>query len=138
MIDIALAYLGRSPVALQALLYTCAGLLLICIGLGVAVEIQSTRLTAANATIGKLQVEKKSLGEQISTQNRAVELWKGAAVYQAQRAEDAAKKAEQIRTVTVERVREVTVASIPQSCPESDGWLINWGLQFNARWEAVQ
>lgn len=138
MIDIALAYLGRSPVALQALLYTCAGLLLICIGLGVAVEIQSTRLTAANATIGKLQAEKKSLGDQIITQNRAVEQWKAEADKQAQRAVDAAQKAETVRTVTVERVREVTVAAIPQSCPESDGWLINWGLQFNARWEAAQ
>lgn len=138
MIDIALAYFGRSPVALQALLYTCAGLLLICIGLGVAVEIQSSRITAANATIGKLQAEKKSLGDQISTQNRAVEQWKGAAVYQAQRAEDAAKKAEKIRTVTVERVREVTVAAIPQSCPDADAWAIGWGLQFNARWEVAQ
>lgn len=120
----------------RALLYISAGLLVICITLGVTVEIQDSRLAACRATIGQLQAEKKSMGDQIITQNKAVDMWKRAAVYQAQRAADAVQKAERVRATTIERVREVTVAAIPQSCPESDAWAIDWGLQFNRRWEA--
>jgi len=131
MIDIALAYLGRSPVALQALLYTCAGLLIAVITLWTVVTVQSSRLDAA-------QARQESLGDKLAVQNRAVRTWRAEADKQAQRVLTAQAAAEKVRTVTVERVREVTVAAIPQSCPESDGWLINWGLQFNARWEAAQ
>lgn len=119
----------------RVLLYISAGLLIICVGLGITIEIQSSRLTASKADVKRLEAEKGNLAEKILTQNLAVLKWKAEAEEQIQRVKAAQRHAEKVRTVTVERVREVTVAAIPQSCPESDAWAIDWGLQFNARWE---
>jgi len=118
----------RSPWGLQALIYVTAALLIICIGLGVTVEIQSARLDAAKA-------RQDVLGDKLATQNRAVTIWKAEADKQAQRVKEAAKKAERVRTVTVERVRTVTVAAIPPACPDAVKWGAEHALEFNKRWE---
>lgn len=118
----------RSPWGLQTLIYVAGGLLIICIGLGVTVEIQSTRLDAAKA-------RETALGDKLATQNRAVATWKAEADKQAERAREAARKAEKVRTVTVERVRTITVATIPPACPDAVKWGAEHALEFNNRWE---
>lgn len=104
-----------------------AALLLICIGLGVTVEIQAARLDAA-------QARQESLGDKLATQNRAVTAWKAEAAKQTERVKIAAKRAEKVRTVTVERIRTVTVAAIPSTCPEAVKWGAEHAIEFNKRW----
>lgn len=118
----------RSPWGLHALIYVTATLLIVCIGLGVTVEIQSARLDAAKA-------RETTMGDKLATQNRAVTTWKAAADKQAERAKEAARKAEKVRTVTVERVRTVTVATIPTGCQDAVKWGVEHALEFNKRWE---
>ena len=85
-------------IGVRALLIVTAALLAVCIGLGVTVRIQSAQLDAA-------QARQESLGEKLATQNRAVSQWKAEANKQAARVQEAAKRAERVRTVTIERVR---------------------------------
>jgi len=118
----------QSPWGLQALLYATGALLIICIGLGVTVAIQSAKLDAAKA-------RQAALADKIATQNQAVAIWKTEADKQSERANEAAKKAEKVRTKTIERVRTITVASIPSSCPDAVRWGAEQALRFNRHWE---
>jgi len=117
----------RSPWGLQAVLYTAAALLIACIGLGVTVKIQSTRLEAAKA-------QQAALGDRIATQNQAITAWKAEADKQAQRIHETARKAEKVRTVTALRVRTISVAAIPTECPDAVTWGAEHALEFNKRW----
>ena len=116
-------------IGVRALLIVTAALLAVCIGLGVTVRIQSAQLDAA-------QARQESLGEKLATQNRAVSQWKAEANKQAARVQEAAKRAERVRTVTIERVRTVTVAAIPPACPDAVKWGAERALEFNKRWES--
>ncbi len=118
----------RSPWGLQALLYAAAALLIACIGLGITVEIQSARLDAAKA-------RQAALGDKIVAQNQAITAWKAEADKQAQRVQEAARKAEKVRTVTAMRIRTVSVAAIPTACPDAVTWGAEHALEFNKRWE---
>lgn len=129
--QILIRLLLRSPWGLQALIYLAAGLVITCIGLGVMVEIQSTRLDAASA-------REAALGDKLNDQNRAVAEWKAAAGRQADRVSLAGQKAEKIRTVTVERVRTIAVAKIPPACPDAIKWAADQGAAFSLRWEGEQ
>lgn len=121
----------RFPWGIQAMVYAVVGLLIICLGLSATVKIQSARLDAASA-------HEVALGDKLNEQNRAVAEWKAAAGRQADRALAAAKKAENIRTVTIDRVRTITVAKIPPACPDAIKWAVDHGAAFNMRWEGEQ
>ena len=118
----------RTPWGLSAVLYAVGGLLLACIGLGVTIKVQGARLEVAKVRV-------HALGEEIASQNRAVAAWKAEASKQASRALDAAKRAERVRTVTVDRVRTVTVAAIPPTCPGAIEWGAEHALEFVKEWE---
>ena len=124
MIDVILNAIGG-----RVLLYVGFGLLIICIILGVALEITSSRLDAAQARTGLL-------GSLLGMQNQAVRKWKAEADKQAQAVAQAAQQRERVRTITVERVREVERAVIPQECPAAVKWAAEQALIFNAEWEA--
>ncbi len=121
----------RSPWGVKALIYAVIALVIGCINLFVVVEIQSARLDAASA-------REAALGDKLNDQNRAVAEWKAAAGRQADRVSAAAKKAEKIRTVTIDRVRTITVASIPPACPDAIKWAADQAVAFNQRWEGVR
>lgn len=131
MVDIILNAIGG-----RILLYISIGLLATSVILGTTVKIQSSSLTASKATIKQLQAEKASLGDKISEQNRKVAEWVAKAKDQEEKARTAQAKAERVRTITVDRVREVTVATIPQSCPDAVKWSVDHAIEFNKRWEA--
>lgn len=133
MVDVIINAVGG-----RVLLYISAALLIACIGLGVAVEIQGSRLTVSRADVKRLEAEKGTLAEKILAQNLAVLDWKAKAEEQAQRVKAAQAQAEKVRTITIERVREVTVATIPPACPDAVRWAAEWGIAFNKRWEAGQ
>lgn len=131
MISSLLGIIGRSPWGMQALLYVSIGLLVTCIGLGVTVEIQSSRLEAAAA-------RQEALGDKLAAQNRAVGVWKSEADLQKNRAKAAAVQAEKVRVITVEKVREVATAQIPFECNEAVKWGALQAQEFNKRWEEVK
>lgn len=131
MVDVILNAVGG-----RVLLYISAALLIVCIGLGVAVEIQDMRLLASKADVKRLEAEKANMAEKILDQNLAVLDWKAKAEEQAQRVKASQAQAEKVRTITIERVREVTVATIPAACPDAVRWAAEWGIAFNRRWEA--
>jgi len=128
VMDFLVNLITRSPWGLQALLYAAAVLLIACIGLGVTVEIQDSKLDAAKA-------QQAALGDRIATQNQAITAWKAEADKQTQRVNEAARTAEKVRTVTALRVRTVSVAAIPTACPDAVKWGAEHALEFNKRWE---
>lgn len=131
MVDIILNAVGG-----RMLLYISAGLLAACVALGVTVTIQSFALTAAAAEAKRLEAEKASLGDKIAAQNRAVAALKAAGEEQERRIRAAAASAARVRTITVERVREVAAAPVPTVCPDAVSWAADRAVEFNHRWEA--
>jgi len=91
------------------------------------VEIQNAKLDAAKA-------RQAALGDKIAVQNQAITTWKAEADKQAQRIHEAARKAEKVRTVTAIRIRTVSVAAIPSTCPDAVKWGAEHALEFNKRW----
>ena len=129
--QILLRFFVRSPLGLQALIYVAAGLLVTCLGLAGWVQIQSARLEAVSA-------REEALSDKLTTQNRAVAEWKAAAGRQADRVSTASKKAEKIRTATIDRVRTINVAKIPPACSDAIKWAADQGATFSMRWEGEQ
>lgn len=115
----------------RILAYILAIALLVIVLLVAKVRIQSARLEVAAKTIAVM-------GERIDLQNQAVERWKTAAEQQATKSTEAVKRAAQVRTVTVERIKIITSASIPQDCPAAVRWAAEQGVDFNYRWEAAK
>lgn len=104
----------------------------LCIGLlAVKVRLQAARLDVAASTISVM-------GERIDLQNQAVERWKSAAEQQAAMASEAAKRAAQVRTVTVERIKTIAAAPIPNDCPDAIRWAAEQGVDFTLRWEGAK
>ena len=122
MIDIIINALGG-----RVLLCACVALLVISIGLGVTVKIQSAQLDAAKA-------RQESLGDKLASQNRAVATWRAEADRQVIAAKAAVKRSRKVRTVTLERIRTITVAAIPPSCPDAIVWGAEHALEFHKRW----
>jgi hypothetical protein len=128
MVSAILGLISRTPWGMSALLYAAGGMLVACILLVIDLKITDAHLDAAKAQV-------TALGSKIDTQNHAVGVWKRKADEQEARALEAAKRAEKARTVTVERVRTITVAPIPSACHEAVQWGATSALEFNKGWE---
>jgi hypothetical protein len=121
----------RSPWGLQAVISLAGALLIVCLGLGATVAVQSARLDAAKA-------KQEIIGNQLAEQNRAIDTWKTEAEDQKQRVEAATAQGEQVRTITIGRVRTITVAKIPTECPAAIRWGAQHALEFSELWEGKQ
>lgn len=124
MVDVIINAIGG-----RALLIICGVLLAVCVGLGMSLQ-------TTNALLDAAQSRQDVLGEKLRTQNSAVRKWKAAAEEQAEKVRQAAQQREKVRVVTVERVREITVAAVPAPCPEAVRWAADQAVEFNRRWEA--
>jgi len=103
-------------------------LLLIIGGLGVTLWVQNARLDAANARYN-------TIGDKLAIQNSAVNKWRAEAEKQKSKVQSAAKKAEKIKVVTIERIEFITKTPVPASCPEAVRWGAERAMEFNTRWE---
>jgi hypothetical protein len=124
----------RSTFGIQAMLYACAGLLIACIGLSAAVKIQGGRLDAVRAQNATLTVMVKSLGNQVTAQNSAVDQMLANAARQAERVSAAERAAAQVKEVTQERIGYVEQAAIPTACPEAVTWGAAHAIGIGKRW----
>jgi len=132
MIDLVANIIG-----LRGLLIICAVLLLGCGGLGIAVEIQGSRLDAAQAKTQVQAVQLQSLDNQVTAQNAAVDQMLANAAKQADRLKAAEQKAARTRVVTRDRIRYVDRAVIPATCPEAITWGAGHAIEIGRRWEGL-
>ena len=130
MIDLVTNIIG-----VRALLIISAALLLICLGLGVTVEIQSARLDAAKAENKTQTVQLQAMGNQVAVQNAAVDQLLANAAKQWDRLKAAEAAAGKIEVITKERIEYIERAAIPATCPEAVTWGAAHATEIGKRWE---
>lgn len=133
MIDLVINALGA-----RVLLFVSVGLLVVCIIMGAAVEIQGSRLQAARADNTTQKIKIQSMGKQITAQNSAVDQMLANAAAQHDRLQAALIRAAQVEVVTKERIRYVETAAIPTACPEAIAWGAEHAREIGRRWEGKQ
>ena len=122
-------------IGVRVLLITVAILLLTAIGLGVAVEIQGTRLDTAHAKNTTLTVQLQGLGNQITAQNGAIDQMLANAATAADHLKTAEAAAGRIRVITQDRIQYVQLAAIPVTCPEAVSWGALHAIEIGTRWQ---
>lgn len=112
-------------IALPALAWGAIGAVVVILGLGIALKVQSARLESCQADRVKLEAQAKVLGAQIAEQNRAVEKLASEGVKKAKEAAKALRRAEgraQVWADNAARLRAVLTATrpageaVPTSC----------------------
>lgn len=91
----------------------------------VALKHMNSVIAEKDTTIGEMRASVAERDALIQKQNLAVEGWKAAGIENAKRAEEAARRANQLALLARQTTQQIMTQSVPQTCEGSMKWLLD-------------
>ena len=125
----------RSPAGISVMYGVVVVALASCLAMGICLKINSGRLETARAKNDTLSVQLHSLGDQVTTQNAAIDQMLANAASHAERMHRAELAARNVRIITNERANYIARSVIPPACADAVTWGTHHAAEIGARWK---